>query len=112
MVGEEASRVIPHVLDGLHCLYLRIYQYGKRWIDVDNCFKGVQDGLDHTKTIKRGKQEIQVCSTGIANDKLFQLIIGERIVCENADEQRIEAIIAPYEGLLDFVMTIGKEYEI
>jgi hypothetical protein len=110
MVGKLASESIPNTLEGLHCLYLRIYQHGKRWIDVDNCFKGVQDGIDNGKTIKRGKKEIQICETGISDDKMFHIIIGERVFCETAEEQRIEVLIAPYEGLMNFVKLIVKEY--
>jgi Holliday junction resolvase RusA-like endonuclease len=112
MVGEIASATIPEVLNGYHSLYLRIYQHGKRFVDVDNCFKAVQDGMDNEKTIKRGKKEIRVCETGIANDKMFQLIIGERIVCESAEEQRIEVLIAEYRGIFHFASLIKEIYGI
>ena len=112
MIGEIASKFIPEVLDGYHSLYLRIYQHGKKFIDVDNCFKAVQDSVDNSKTIKRGKKEINICETGIANDKLFQLIVGERIIVEKAEEQRIEVLIAPYKGLFKFAELVKSVYEL
>jgi Holliday junction resolvase RusA-like endonuclease len=111
-VGQLAREVIPNVLTGFQSIYIRVYQKGKKWIDIDNCFKAIQDGLDNTKTIKRGKKEIKVCETGIANDKYFQLVIGERIIVETEEEQRVEVLIAPYEGLLKFVGTIAEEYKL
>jgi hypothetical protein len=112
MIGEIASKFIPEVLDGYHSVYLRIYQHGKKFIDVDNCFKAVQDSVDHSKTIKRGKNELQVCKTGIVNDKLFQLIVGERIIVDKAEEQRIEVLIAPYKGIFKFASLIKDIYEL
>jgi hypothetical protein len=112
LVGQIAGETIPQVLNGYHCLYLRIYQHGKKFIDVDNCFKAIGDGIDNTKTIKRGTKEIQVCKTGIANDKYFQLTIGERIIVSSAEEQRVEVLIAPYQGLFRFVDTIREVYGI
>lgn len=109
-LGAIASKTIPHVLTGLHAIYVRVYQYGKRVIDVDNVFKAILDSIDHSKTIKRGKRELQVCATGIENDKMFQLIIGERVECKSKEEERLEIIIAPYEGLLPFVNIVIKEY--
>jgi Holliday junction resolvase RusA-like endonuclease len=109
-IGAIASKVIPEVLTGLHAIYVRIYQAGKRTIDVDNTFKAIQDSLDHGKTIKRGKKEIQICETGIEDDKLFQLIIGERINIDDKEQERIEIIVAPYTDLLSFVMLIMGEY--
>lgn len=110
MIGKIAEEVIPETLNTYQCLYLRIYQHGKKWIDVDNVFKGVQDSLDSGKKIKRGKKEIQICSTGIKDDKLFQLIIGERIIVASAEEQRVEVLIAPYQGLFKFVDLIRDVY--
>lgn len=109
-LGKIASSVIPEVLKGFHAIYVRIYQYGKRYIDVDNTFKAVQDSLDHGKTIKRGGKELQICDTGIEDDKYFQLIIGERVEAEDKENERLEILIAPYEGLLPFVEIILKEY--
>ncbi len=109
-IGGIASKAIPHVLTGYHCIYVRIYQYGQRHIDVDNCFKAIQDSIDHGKTIKRGNNRIQICETGIEDDKYFQLIIGERVFCESKEEERLEILIAPYEGLVPFVELIVKEY--
>jgi hypothetical protein len=91
-------------------MYLRVYQHGKRWIDVDNVFKAIQDSLDVTKTIKRGKKEIQICDTGIANDRLFQLIIGERIHVESKEEERVELIIEEYKGLFHLADTVKNHY--
>src|SRR5437764_9825943 len=99
MIGQIANDVIPETITTYASMYMRVYQHGKKWIDIDNCFKAIQDGLDATKKIKRGKSEIQVCNTGIANDKFFQLIIGERIHCEKSEEQRVELIITEYNGL-------------
>jgi hypothetical protein len=109
-IGKIASSVIPQVLTGYHAIYVRIYQYGKRLIDVDNTFKAILDSIDHSKTITRGKSELKVCETGIENDKMFNLVIGERVECEKKDEERLEIIIAPYEGLMPFVKLIVKEY--
>jgi Holliday junction resolvase RusA-like endonuclease len=109
-LGGIASKVIPDVLKGLHSIYVRVYQYGKRTVDIDNTFKAILDSLDNSKTIKRGKRELKVCETGIENDKMFQLIIGERVECENKDDERLEILIAPYEGLMPFVKLIVKEY--
>lgn len=111
-VGKAVQEVVKETIQGYTSLYMRVYQHGKRWIDVDNCFKAIQDGLDHTKTIKRGKNEIQVCETGIANDKLFQLIIGERVHVESAEEQRIELILTEYKGLFHLVDCIKDKYGI
>jgi hypothetical protein len=112
MVGRVANDVIPETINTYASMYMRIYQCGKLWIDVDNCFKAVQDGLDHTKTITRNKKEIKICDTGIANDKYFQLIIGERVHVETKEEQRIELIITEYKGLFNLVNTVGKHYNI
>jgi hypothetical protein len=112
MIGQIANDVIPETINGYASMYMRIYQHGKRWIDVDNCFKAVQDGLDATKVIKRGKNEIQVCNTGIANDKYFQLIIGERIHVESAEEQKIELIITEYKGLFNLVDVVKEHYQL
>lgn len=110
-VGKVVSEIIPETLPhGFYSLYLRIYQHGKKWIDVDNCFKAIQDGMDATKTIKRGKNEIKVCESGIENDKYFQLIVGERIIVEEAEEQRVELIIEPYQGLFHLADTVKKHY--
>jgi Holliday junction resolvase RusA-like endonuclease len=109
-LGNIASLVIPEVLKGYHAIYVRIFQYGKRDIDVDNTFKAIQDSLDHGKTIKRGKKELQICETGIEDDKYFKLIIGERVTAESKEEERVEIMIAPYEGLFNFVKLIMKEY--
>lgn len=109
-IGKIAESVIPQTLFGLHAIYVRIYQYGKRYIDVDNTFKAIQDSLDHGKTITRGKREIRICETGIEDDKYFQLIIGERVEAESKEEEKIEVIIAPYEGLFPFVKLVMKEY--
>jgi Holliday junction resolvase RusA-like endonuclease len=112
MVGKIANDIIPETINAYASLYMRVYQHGKRWIDVDNCFKAIQDGLDATKIIKRGKKEIQVCNTGIANDKYFQLIVGERIHVESAEEQRIELIITEYAGLFNLVDVVKNHYGI
>jgi Holliday junction resolvase RusA-like endonuclease len=110
-LGRIASTIIPETLTELQSIFVRYYQYGKRDIDIDNPLKAIFDSLDHSKTIKRGKVELQVCSTGIANDKLFQLVIAERVVAETKEEERIEIMIAPYEGILPFVKLILKEYD-
>lgn len=110
MIGKIANDVIPETINTYASLYMRIYQHGKKWIDIDNCFKAVQDSLDATKVIKRGKNEIQVCNTGIANDKLFQLIIGERIHVETAEEQRVELILTEYKGLFHFSDVVKEHY--
>jgi Holliday junction resolvase RusA-like endonuclease len=112
MVGKIAEEHIPEILNGYHCMYLRVYQHGKKWIDIDNVFKTIQDSLDNGKKIKRGKNEIQICKTGIKDDKLFQLIIGERIIVGSAEEQKVEILIAPYEGLFRFVDVIREAYGI
>jgi Holliday junction resolvase RusA-like endonuclease len=112
MIGQIANDVIDETITTYASMYMRVYQHGKKWIDIDNCFKAIQDGLDHTKVIKRGKKEIQVCNTGIANDKLFQLIIGERIHCEKAEEQRVELIITEYKGLFGLVDVVKEHYGI
>lgn len=112
MVGAIAEEVIHETLTGYHCLYVRTYQHGKKWIDVDNVFKAIQDSLDTGKKIKRGKKEIQICRTGIKDDKLFQLIIGERIIVDSADQQRVEILIAPYKGIFRFVDLIREVYGI
>lgn len=112
MIGQKVQEIVPEVIEGYASLYVRVYQHGKRWIDVDNCFKAIQDGMDNTKTIKRGKQEIQVCQTGISNDKMFQLIAGERIHVENADEQRVEFIVTEYKGLFHLVDCVREHYGI
>jgi Holliday junction resolvase RusA-like endonuclease len=112
MVGRVANDVIPETINTYASMYMRIYQHGKKWIDVDNCFKAVQDGLDATKVIDRGKNKIQVCDTGIANDKYFQLIIGERIHVETAEEQRIELVITEYKGLFHLVDTVKNHYQL
>lgn len=109
-IGGIASKAIPHVLTGYHSIYVRIFQYGKRHIDVDNCFKAIQDSLDHGKTINRGKSKIQICETGIEDDKYFQLVVGERVFCNSKEEERIEILIAPYEGLMPFARLITEEY--
>lgn len=110
MIGTIADAIIPETLVGFQSLYVRIYQHGKRWIDVDNAFKGILDGLDSSKVIKRGKKQIQVCTTGVENDKFFQLIIGERVFTDDKANERIEILIAPYEGMLPFVEIIDSEY--
>lgn len=113
LVGKAVSDAIPTILPhDFYSIYLRIYQHGKKWIDVDNCFKAIQDGMDSTKTIKRGKQEIKVCESGIENDRYFQLIVGERIIVESAEEQRVELIIAPYRGLFNLVSIVKEHYKI
>jgi hypothetical protein len=112
MIGRIANEIIPETINTYASMYMRIYQHGKKWIDVDNCFKAVQDGLDATKKIKRGKNEIQVCNTGIANDKYFQLIIGERIHVESAEEQKIELIITEYKGLINLVDVVKEHYSL
>jgi Holliday junction resolvase RusA-like endonuclease len=110
MVGQIANDVIKETITTYASMYMRVYQHGKRWIDVDNVFKAVQDSLDVTKTIKRGKTEIQVCQTGIANDRLFQLIIGERIHVESKEEERVELIIEEYKGLFHLADTVKSHY--
>lgn len=110
MIGQIANDVIPETINTYASMYMRIYQHGKRWIDVDNCFKAIGDGLDATKKIKRGKNEIQVCDTGIANDKYFQLVIGERFHVESAEEQRVELIVSEYKGLFSLVDTVRDHY--
>jgi Holliday junction resolvase RusA-like endonuclease len=112
MVGQIANDVIKETITTYASMYMRVYQHGKRWIDVDNVFKAVQDSLDVTKTIKRGKNEIQVCQTGIANDRLFQLIVGERIHVESKEEEKVELIIEEYKGLFHLVDTVKKQYGI
>lgn len=112
MIGQIANDAIPETINTYASMYMRVYQHGKKWIDVDNCFKAIQDGLDSTKVIKRGKNEIQICNTGIANDKFFQLIIGERIHVESTEEQRVEIIIEEYKGLFHLVDTVKEYYEL
>lgn len=112
MIGQIANDVIPETITTYASMYMRVYQHGKKWIDIDNCFKAIQDGLDATKKIKRGKSEIQVCNTGIANDKFFQLIIGERIHCEKSEEQRVELIITEYKGLFGLCNVVQEHYGI
>lgn len=112
MVGRIANDVIPETINTFASAYVRVYQHGKTWIDIDNTFKGILDGLDKTKTIKRGKNEIRVCETGIANDRYFQLVVGERIHVANADEQRVEVIISEYKGLIELIDIIKHHYEI
>jgi Holliday junction resolvase RusA-like endonuclease len=110
MVGEIANNAIPKTIDTYASVYLRVYQSGKRWLDIDNTFKAILDGLDTTKKIKRGKEEIHVCKTGIANDRYFQLLIGERIHVETQEEQRVELIITEYRGLFDLANTVKEHY--
>jgi hypothetical protein len=110
MIGQIANDVIKETINTYASMYLRVYQQGKRWIDVDNVFKAVQDSLDVTKTIKRGKKEIKICDTGIANDRLFQLIIGERIHVESKEEERVELVIEEYKGLFHLVDTVKNHY--
>jgi Holliday junction resolvase RusA-like endonuclease len=108
-LGKIVGETIPEVLTGNHALYVRVYQHGKRTIDIDNTFKAILDSFDHGKKIKRGEREIQVCATGIEDDKLFQLIIGERFECEDKEDERLEIFVAPYHGLLPFVSLVLKE---
>ena len=112
MVGRIANNIIPETINTYASAYVRVYQHGKSWIDIDNTFKGIFDGLDASKIIKRGKKNIQVCETGIANDKYFQLVVGERIHVANSDEQRIEVIITEYKGLVELVDVVKHHYEI
>lgn len=109
-IGALAEKVIPHVLDGYHAIFLRIYQYGKKFIDVDNTFKATQDGIDNGKKIKKGKKEIQICKTGIRDDKYFQLIAGERVFVDTKEEERIEVIITKYKGIIHLSNLIQKIY--
>jgi hypothetical protein len=114
MIGEIAGIAIPEVLVGYYSLYVRIYQKGLRFIDIDNSLKGIQDSLDSTKYITRNKVNIKICPTGILDDKYFQLIVGERFIFENKseEEERIEIIIAPYRGIFGLAETIREEYGI
>lgn len=111
-LGKIAEAIIPETLKGYHSLYLRVYSYGKRMIDIDNCYKAILDSLDNTKIIKKGKNEIQVCKTGIENDKYFQLLVGERIIVNSKDEERLEIIISPYEGLDNLVKLVKDVYNL
>lgn len=110
MVGQIANDVIPETINTYASMYVRVYQKGKQFIDIDNVLKALGDGLDVTKKIKRGKNEIQVCNTGIANDKYIQLIIVERIHVESAEEQRVDLIISEYKGLFHLVDAIKEQY--
>jgi len=112
LIGKLVEQVIPKTIDSYTSLYVRIYQHGKKWIDIDNCFKAIQDGMDSKKTIKRGQKDIRVCETGMEDDKLFQLIIGERIHVENAEEQRVEIIVEDYKGLFHLVDTVRSHYNL
>jgi hypothetical protein len=112
MIGRIVSNVIPKTIETYTSIYLRVYQHGKRWIDIDNCFKAIGDGVDNSKTIKRGNDKIQVCETGIKNDKLFQLLIGERIHVESKEDERVELIIAEYKGIIHFTNLISEHYDL
>ena len=112
MVGQIASEVIPQTIEGLVSVYVRVYQHGKRWIDIDNAFKGILDGIDASKVIKKGKQSINVCSTGIENDKYVQLIVGERVHVNFEEEQRVEVIITEYKGLFHLTEVLKHHYDI
>ncbi|HLI46122.1 MAG TPA: hypothetical protein VKU94_02915 [Geobacterales bacterium] len=112
MIGKIAEEAIPEILRGFHSLYLRVYSTKGRLIDIDNCYKALLDSLDNSKVIKRGKKEVQVCNTGIENDKYFQLLVGERIIVDKKEEERLEVIIAPYEGLFKFSNLIKKIYNL
>lgn len=113
-IGEEVKKIIPKTLTGLHSIYVRCYSVDaeSKLYDIDNPLKAVLDSTESTKKIKNGKKEIFICEgSGIDNDKHYQLAIGERVFVKTKEEERIEVLIAPYRGLLDFAMTITSVYQ-